>query len=144
MKPYVFSNKVSCWFSQGLFAEYIELLVQFGYLSLFSCVYPLTAMLLLINNLTEIRSDAYKICKLFRKPFYPPAANMGVWQVSRKHREQSKRLRKVMMSRYLSLSLYPPTFSRSPLRSSVLSLLYPTAGCCCCHHGYRSCWRGVG
>lgn len=71
--------------SQGLFAEYIELLVQFGYLSLFSCVYPLTAVLLLINNLTEIRSDAYKICKLFRKPFSPPAASMGVWQVSRGH-----------------------------------------------------------
>uniref|UniRef100_A0A3P8W252 Anoctamin n=1 Tax=Cynoglossus semilaevis TaxID=244447 RepID=A0A3P8W252_CYNSE len=66
----------------GLFAEYIELLVQFGYLSLFSCVYPLTAVLLLINNLTEIRSDAYKICKLFRKPLYPPVANMGVWQTA--------------------------------------------------------------
>ncbi|KAM3609269.1 uncharacterized protein V6R79_012080 [Siganus canaliculatus] len=66
----------------GLFAEYIELLVQFGYLSLFSCVYPLTAVLLLINNLTEIRSDAYKICKLFRKPFSPPVANMGVWQIA--------------------------------------------------------------
>ncbi|XP_029991547.1 anoctamin-10-like isoform X1 [Sphaeramia orbicularis] len=66
----------------GLFSEYIELLVQFGYLSLFSCVYPLTAVLLLINNLTEIRSDAYKMCKLFRKPFSPPVANMGVWQVA--------------------------------------------------------------
>ncbi|XP_068168693.1 anoctamin-10 [Antennarius striatus] len=66
----------------GLFAEYIELLVQFGYLSLFSCVYPLTAVLLLINNLTEIRSDAYKICKLFRKPFCPPVANMGVWLIA--------------------------------------------------------------
>ncbi|XP_068595448.1 anoctamin-10 [Brachionichthys hirsutus] len=66
----------------GLFAEYIELLVQFGYLSLFSCVYPLTAVLLLINNLTEIRTDAYKICKLFRKPFYPPVANMGVWLIA--------------------------------------------------------------
>uniref|UniRef100_A0A3Q2R1T8 Anoctamin n=1 Tax=Fundulus heteroclitus TaxID=8078 RepID=A0A3Q2R1T8_FUNHE len=64
----------------GLFAEYIELLVQFGYLSLFSCVFPLTAILLLLNNLTEIRSDAYKVCKLFRKPFYPPVASMGVWQ----------------------------------------------------------------
>uniref|UniRef100_H2M9L6 Anoctamin n=1 Tax=Oryzias latipes TaxID=8090 RepID=H2M9L6_ORYLA len=66
----------------GLFAEYIELLVQFGYLSLFSCVFPLTAVLLLLNNVTEIRSDAYKICKLFRKPFYPPVANMGVWQIA--------------------------------------------------------------
>ncbi|XP_071779847.2 anoctamin-10 [Centroberyx gerrardi] len=66
----------------GLFAEYIELLVQFGYLSLFSCVYPLTAVLLLINNLTEIRSDAYKICKLFRKPFTPPVAGLGVWKTA--------------------------------------------------------------
>uniref|UniRef100_A0A3P9HQ22 Anoctamin n=1 Tax=Oryzias latipes TaxID=8090 RepID=A0A3P9HQ22_ORYLA len=66
----------------GLFAEYIELLVQFGYLSLFSCVFPLTAVLLLLNNVTEIRSDAYKICKLFRKPFYPPVSNMGVWQIA--------------------------------------------------------------
>ncbi|XP_033489932.2 anoctamin-10 [Epinephelus lanceolatus] len=66
----------------GLFAEYIELLVQFGYLSLFSCVYPLTAVLLLINNLTEIRSDAYKMCKLFRKPFCSPVSNMGVWRIA--------------------------------------------------------------
>ncbi|XP_073687705.1 anoctamin-10 [Garra rufa] len=66
----------------GLFAEYIELLVQFGYLSLFSCVYPLTAPLLLLNNLTEIRTDAYKLCKLFNKPFSAPVANMGVWQVA--------------------------------------------------------------
>ncbi|XP_051548088.1 anoctamin-10-like isoform X2 [Myxocyprinus asiaticus] len=64
----------------GLFAEYIELLVQFGYLSLFSCVYPLTAPLLLLNNLTEIRTDAYKLCKLFNKPFSAPVVNMGVWQ----------------------------------------------------------------
>lgn len=75
--------------TQGLFAEYIELLVQFGYLSLFSCVYPLAAVLLLINNLTEIRSDAYKICQLFRKPFSTPVANMGVWQVG-KIEEQNK------------------------------------------------------
>uniref|UniRef100_G3NG32 Anoctamin n=1 Tax=Gasterosteus aculeatus aculeatus TaxID=481459 RepID=G3NG32_GASAC len=66
----------------GLFAEYIELLVQFGYLSLFSCVFPLTAVLLLLNNITEIRTDAYKICKLFRKPFCPPGANMHVWQIA--------------------------------------------------------------
>lgn len=68
---------------QGLFAEYIELLLQFGYLSLFSCVYPLTAVLLLLNNVTEIPGDAYKICKLFRKPFSAPVSNMGVWQVRR-------------------------------------------------------------
>ncbi|XP_049578608.1 anoctamin-10 isoform X3 [Syngnathus scovelli] len=77
-----FRNQITLPVFPGLFAEYIELLVQFGYLSLFSCVYPLTAVLLLINNVTEIRSDAYKICKLFRKPFSAPVANMGVWQIA--------------------------------------------------------------
>ncbi|KAK2918217.1 anoctamin-10 [Channa argus] len=77
-----FRNQGSLPAFPGLFAEYIELLVQFGYLSLFSCVYPLTAVLLLINNITEIRTDAYKICNLFRKPFCPPVANMGVWQLA--------------------------------------------------------------
>ncbi|KAJ8247450.1 hypothetical protein GJAV_G00246520 [Gymnothorax javanicus] len=66
----------------GLFSEYIELLVQFGYLSLFSCVYPLTAVFLLLNNVTEIRTDAFKICRLFQKPFSAPIANMGVWQAA--------------------------------------------------------------
>ncbi|XP_034390971.1 LOW QUALITY PROTEIN: anoctamin-10 [Cyclopterus lumpus] len=77
-----FRNQSNLPVFPGLFAEYIELLVQFGYLSLFSCVFPLTAVLLLLNNLTEIRTDAYKICNLFRKPFSPPAANMRVWQVA--------------------------------------------------------------
>lgn len=77
-----FRNQATLPVFPGLFAEYIELLVQFGYLSLFSCVFPLTAVLLLINNLTEIRSDAYKVCKLFRKPFTAPVAGMGVWQIS--------------------------------------------------------------
>ncbi|TNN55013.1 Anoctamin-10 [Liparis tanakae] len=77
-----FRNQSTLPVFPGLFAEYIELLVQFGYLSLFSCVFPLTAVLLLLNNLTEIRTDAYKICKLFRKPFSPPAASMRVWQVA--------------------------------------------------------------
>ncbi|KAL0968244.1 hypothetical protein UPYG_G00264250 [Umbra pygmaea] len=66
----------------GLFSEYIELLVQFGYLSLFSCVYPLTAVFLLINNVMEIRGDSYKICKLFRKPFSAPVSDIGVWQTA--------------------------------------------------------------
>ncbi|XP_061631223.1 anoctamin-10 [Phyllopteryx taeniolatus] len=77
-----FRNQITLPVFPGLFAEYIELLVQFGYLSLFSCVYPLTAVLLLLNNVTEIRSDAYKICKLFRKSFSAPVANMGVWQIA--------------------------------------------------------------
>ncbi|XP_028666011.1 anoctamin-10 isoform X3 [Erpetoichthys calabaricus] len=66
----------------GLFGEYIELFLQFGYLSFFSCVYPLTGALLLLNNLTEIRTDALKFCRIFQKPFAVPEANIGIWQTA--------------------------------------------------------------
>ncbi|XP_048461960.1 anoctamin-10-like [Rhincodon typus] len=66
----------------GMFDEYMELFVQFGYVSLFSCIYPLTAILIVVNNVTEIRTDAMKLCHLFRKPFITPAANIGAWQTA--------------------------------------------------------------
>ncbi|XP_053558949.1 anoctamin-10 isoform X2 [Bombina bombina] len=66
----------------GLFDDYMELFVQFGYVSLFSSVYPLTAVLLVLNNITEIRTDAFKLCQVFQKPFFRPAANIGIWQVA--------------------------------------------------------------
>ncbi|XP_067906029.1 anoctamin-10 [Heterodontus francisci] len=66
----------------GMFDEYMELFVQFSYVSLFSCIYPLTAILIVVNNITEIRMDALKLCHLFRKPFISAAANIGVWQTA--------------------------------------------------------------
>lgn len=55
--------------------------MQFGYVSLFSCVYPLAAVFAVLNNVTEIYSDALKMCRIFKRPFSEPTANIGVWQV---------------------------------------------------------------
>ncbi|MEQ2188542.1 Anoctamin-10, partial [Goodea atripinnis] len=67
--------------SQGTFDDYLELFLLFGYVSLFSCVYPLAAVLVVLNNITEVYSDAFKMCRVFKRPFADPAANIGVWQV---------------------------------------------------------------
>lgn len=72
--------------SQGTFDDYLELFLLFGYVSLFSCVYPLAAVLVVLNNVTEVYSDAFKMCHVFKRPFSDPAANIGVWQVSRRLR----------------------------------------------------------
>ncbi|CAG6016069.1 unnamed protein product [Menidia menidia] len=64
----------------GTFDDYLELFLLFGYVSLFSCVYPLAAILVVFNNITEIYSDAFKMCRVFKRPFADPAANIGVWQ----------------------------------------------------------------
>lgn len=78
-----FVGKSCCFCSvfQGTFDDYLELFLQFGYVSLFSCVYPLAAVFAVLNNITEIYSDALKMCRVYKRPFAEPTANIGVWQV---------------------------------------------------------------
>ncbi|KAJ1475819.1 calcium-activated chloride channel-domain-containing protein [Baffinella frigidus] len=66
---------------EGVFAEYQEMVVQFGYVTLFAAAFPLTAFLALINNLVEIRTDAYKLLQGLQRPKYLCAADIGTWQV---------------------------------------------------------------
>ncbi|XP_040020148.2 anoctamin-10 isoform X1 [Gasterosteus aculeatus] len=66
----------------GTFDDYLELFLLFGYVSLFSCVYPLAAVLVVLNNITEVYSDAFKMCRVFKRPFSDPATNIGVWQLA--------------------------------------------------------------
>ncbi|XP_063291470.1 anoctamin-10-like [Pelobates fuscus] len=67
---------------QGTFDDYLELFLLFGYVSLFSCVYPLAAVFAVLNNLTELYSDALKMCRVFRCPFSEPSASIGVWMLA--------------------------------------------------------------
>ncbi|XP_051878950.1 anoctamin-10 [Pristis pectinata] len=63
----------------GTFDDYLELFQQFGFVSLFSCVYPLAAILAVLNNITEVYSDGLKMCCVFQRPFFEPVADIGVW-----------------------------------------------------------------
>ncbi|XP_051574061.1 anoctamin-10-like isoform X2 [Myxocyprinus asiaticus] len=66
----------------GTFDDYLEQFLLFGYVSLFSCVYPLAAVLLVLNNITEVYSDAFKMCHVFKRPFTEPASDIGIWQLA--------------------------------------------------------------
>jgi anoctamin-10 len=52
---------------------------QFGYLSLFSVVWPLTACSFLVNNWLELRSDAIKITVEMQRPTPWRADTIGPW-----------------------------------------------------------------
>ncbi|XP_055891535.1 anoctamin-10-like isoform X2 [Biomphalaria glabrata] len=60
--------------------DYLELYIQFGYVYLFSSAFPLAALWALINNFIEIRTDAFKLCRVFQRPFAESANNIGAWQ----------------------------------------------------------------
>lgn len=56
-----------------------EMVIQFGYLALFSVVWPLTAVSFLVTNWVELRSDAVKICVEMQRPTPHRADSIGPW-----------------------------------------------------------------
>ena len=56
-----------------------EMVLQFGYLALFSCVWPLVPVSFLINNWVELRADAVKICVEMQRPTPWRADTIGPW-----------------------------------------------------------------
>jgi anoctamin-10 len=65
---------------EGTYDDYLELFIQFGYVFLFSPVYPVAAFWALFNNILEIRADAFKLCKIFQRPMSRPVKDIGAWQ----------------------------------------------------------------
>ena len=56
-----------------------EMVVQFGYLALFSVVWPLVPVCYFVNNWIELRSDAFKICLETRRPTPFRSDGIGPW-----------------------------------------------------------------
>lgn len=64
------------------FDDYLEMFVQFGYVVLFSSVYPISALWAVMNNIVEIRADAFKLCKVYQRPMGKRVKDIGAWQVN--------------------------------------------------------------
>ncbi|OJD24561.1 hypothetical protein ACJ73_04080 [Blastomyces percursus] len=60
-------------------ADFREMCVQFGYLSLFSVIWPLVPLSFLVNNWVELRSDLVKICIECRRPVPFRSDSIGSW-----------------------------------------------------------------
>ncbi|XP_042191668.1 anoctamin-6 isoform X2 [Callorhinchus milii] len=64
----------------GLFYEYLEMVIQFGFATIFVASFPLAPLLALINNIIEIRVDAWKMTTQFRRILSAKAQDIGAWQ----------------------------------------------------------------
>lgn len=60
-------------------SDFREMIVQYGYLALFSVVWPLTPISFLVNNWFELRTDAVKICVETQRPTPWRADSIGPW-----------------------------------------------------------------
>ncbi|XP_039198156.1 anoctamin-3 isoform X3 [Crotalus tigris] len=63
----------------GLMDEYLEMVIQFGFTTIFVAAFPLAPLLALLNNIIEIRLDAYKFVTQWRRPMPARATDIGIW-----------------------------------------------------------------
>ncbi|KAK7882262.1 hypothetical protein WMY93_028436 [Mugilogobius chulae] len=64
---------------EGLFDEYLEMVLQFGFITVFVAACPLAPFFALINNWVEIRLDAHKFVTEYRRPVAERAQDIGIW-----------------------------------------------------------------
>ncbi|NXG93037.1 ANO7 protein, partial [Stercorarius parasiticus] len=64
---------------EGLFDEYLEMVLQFGFITIFVAACPLAPLFALLNNWVEIRLDAHKFICDYRRPVAERAQGIGIW-----------------------------------------------------------------
>ncbi|XP_049883686.1 anoctamin-4-like [Pectinophora gossypiella] len=63
----------------ALFDEYLEMILQYGFVTLFVAAFPLAPLFALLNNIAEIRLDAYKMVTQGRRPLAERVEDIGAW-----------------------------------------------------------------
>jgi len=64
---------------EGMVDEYGEMVIQYGYLTLFAASVPIAPVLAVFNNIIEMRTDLFKWLTSYNKPFYRGADDIGGW-----------------------------------------------------------------
>ena len=61
------------------FDDYLEWVIQFGYVVLFASAFPLAGALSLVCNAVELLADVFKVTYLCRRPRPSRARGIGIW-----------------------------------------------------------------
>ncbi|XP_073328488.1 anoctamin-1 [Pagrus major] len=64
---------------EGVTPEYMEMIIQYGFVSLFVASFPLAPAFALLNNVIEIRLDAAKFVTEIRRPDAVRCKDIGIW-----------------------------------------------------------------
>ena len=64
-------------YDPSMFEEYRELVIQFGFCTLFVTAFPVAPIFALINNILEVHVDAYKLLTQHRRPIAQASQDIG-------------------------------------------------------------------
>ncbi|XP_057235914.1 anoctamin-9 [Malurus melanocephalus] len=63
----------------SLFNEFLEMVIQYSFTTIFVAAFPLAPLLALLNNVIEIHMDAIKMMRLHRRMVPRKANDIGIW-----------------------------------------------------------------
>ncbi|XP_012289037.1 anoctamin-4 [Orussus abietinus] len=78
-RPWIRDLKLLDWGPRGLYDEYLEMVIQFGFITLFVAAFPLAPLFALANNVLEMRLDATKFLRHYRRPVPLRTRDIGIW-----------------------------------------------------------------
>nr|XP_012142541.1 PREDICTED: anoctamin-1 isoform X1 [Megachile rotundata] len=67
------------WGPRSLFPEYLEMVLQYGFVTIFVAAFPLAPFFALLNNVFEMRLDAKKLLTMYRRPVGQRVTDIGIW-----------------------------------------------------------------
>ncbi|GMH43041.1 hypothetical protein BSKO_10963 [Bryopsis sp. KO-2023] len=62
------------------FDDYLEMVIEFGYVTMFASAYPLASFIQILYNLVEMKSDAFKLCFVCQRPPVARENGIGSWE----------------------------------------------------------------
>ena len=63
----------------GTFNDFANITIQFGYTTMFVVAFPLATIIAFISNYIGIRTGAWKLCQLSRRPEPRSCEDIGTW-----------------------------------------------------------------
>ncbi|CAM9423223.1 unnamed protein product [Scytosiphon promiscuus] len=63
----------------GPFSDYSEIVLQYGYITMFASALPIVTFFAIAEVLLQIRTDSYKMVSLMRRPEAEMAEGVGMW-----------------------------------------------------------------
>uniref|UniRef100_A0A8C5EA40 Anoctamin n=1 Tax=Gouania willdenowi TaxID=441366 RepID=A0A8C5EA40_GOUWI len=129
---------------EGLFDEYLELVIQFGFITIFVAACPLAPLFALFNNWIEIRLDANKFVKEYRRPVAERAQDIGIWFPILEFVTHAAVLSNAFIIAFTSSFVprlyykYTRDASMSGYINFTLTHTHKDVRVCCRYHGFRN------
>ncbi|XP_058123462.1 anoctamin-1-like [Anopheles ziemanni] len=72
-------NKLLSWGELSLFKEYLKMVIQYGFITIFAVAFPPASIFALVNNMIETRVDAKKYLQFYKRAVPTRVRNLGMW-----------------------------------------------------------------